>query len=292
MVIKKPQHQLKMEKSSQPGDLGGHFPNLELAKNYLSESSTNQAIKEDRIRGIHVAVKQKEFKDIFDFGIGNGVRFKELNLEYKNLVGIDISEHMIELCRENFFVENEEMVHNFYVGDQNSLDDIPSNSFDLILLIHVLGYIPENEHDKLFRNLARILVSGGKLLVSTGNQLFDLFALNSGTKDFFEYEFNVENSDLLLSSTTSERYINADRINPLTFRHFLNRFGLEEIRQAYSQFHHVPPQILIELGASVEDARIQSRSNQVDVNKFSEMEKWRAYFQCSVVVSLSIANKN
>lgn len=280
-----------MEDEGKPGDMGGYFPNLDSSKNYLSNSQTNLNIQEDRIRAIHSALNQKNFRNILDFGIGDGVRFKNLNLEYKNLSGIDISKHMIDLCRDNLYCENEDLVHNLYVGDQNSLDEISSNTFDLILLIHVLGYIPETEHEKLFRNLNRILVPGGKLLISTGNQLFDLFALNSGTKDFFESEFKVENSELLLSSAASKRFMNAGRINPLTFGYFLSRFGLEEISQAYSQYHHVPPQILIEKGASIEDARIRSRSNQIDANTFSDMERWRAYFQCSVVVSHSVANK-
>ena len=292
MHIKKPLHQLKMENEMQPGDLGGYFPNLESSENYLLGDQTNQDIQDDRIRGISAALKQKEFENVLDFGIGNGVRFEDLNLVYRFLVGIDISEHMFESCWNNLDNEKEDLIHDFYVGDQNSLDDIASNSFDLILLIHVLGYIPESEHDKLFRNLHRILRPKGRLLVSTGNKLFDLFALNSGTRDFFESEFGVENSELLLKASNAPRFINAERINPLSFGYFLNQFGFEEIRQTFSQFHHTLPQILIQLGTSIEDARIQSRSNHIDSNSFSDLEKWRNYFQSSVVVSLSVANKD
>ncbi len=98
------------------------------------------------------------------------------------MTGIDISEDMIELCKKNLNKKN--LTHDLKVGNQDSLDDISSDTFDLILLIHILGYIPESEHDKLFRNLNRILLPGGKLLVSSGNKLFDLFTLNSGTKIF------------------------------------------------------------------------------------------------------------
>lgn len=98
------------------------------------------------------------------------------------MTGIDISEDMIELCKKNLNKKN--LTHDLKVGNQDSLDDISSDTFDLILLIHILGYIPESEHDKLFRNLNRILLPGGKLLVSSGNKLFDLSTLNSGTKIF------------------------------------------------------------------------------------------------------------
>ena len=193
---------------------------------------------------------------------------------------------MIKLCNKN--LGNKKLNHDLFVGDQDYLDDIADDSFDLILLIHVLGYIPELEHDKLFRNLNRILVPKGKLLISTGNKLFDLFALNSGTKDFFESEFGVDNSEILIFRANQERFKNADRINPLQFGSFLKQFGFEEIRQTFSQFHHIPPQLLIESGASIEEARILARSNHIDSNTFDDMQKWRALFQCSVVVSLSV----
>jgi len=292
MKIIKPVHRVKMESEENPGDLGGYFPSLDSAKRYLNETQTNLAIQEDRILAIKTALNQRDFKNILDFGIGNGVRFKNLQLVYDKLTGIDISEYMIELCKKNLDVDKKNLTHDLNVGNQDSLDDIPSDTFDLVLLIHVLGYIPESEHDKLFRNLYRILLPGGKLLVSTGNKLFDLFALNSGTKDFFESEFGVENSELLLLAANSKKFISASRINPLSFSQYLIQFGFEEIKQAFSQYHHTPPQILIQSGMSIEDARIQARSNQIDANSFSDLDRWRTYFQCSAFVSLSVANKN
>ena len=283
---KKPHHLVQMEENNSPGDMGGYFPDLNSSERYLENSQTNLAIQEDRIRAIKHALKSAKYNNILDFGIGAGHRFKLLNLNYKNLTGIDISEHMIKLCNKN--LGNKQLNHDLFVGDQDSLDDIADDSFDLILLIHVLGYIPELEHDKLFRNLNRILVPKGKLLISTGNKLFDLFALNSGTKDFFESELGVDNSEILISRANSERFKNADRINPLQFGSFLKRFGFEEIRQTFSQFHHIPPQLLIESGTSIEEARILARSNHIDSNTFDDMQKWRALFQCSVVVSLSV----
>ena len=280
-----------METGETPGDQGGYFPNLDLAKRYLNNPQTNQAIQKDRIRGIKTALNQREFKTILDFGIGDGVRFTSLQLVYEKLTGIDISKHMVNLAKKNL-PNKKNSTHDIYVGDQNSLDDIPSNTFHLVMLNHVLGYIPESEHDKLFRNLYRIILPDGKLLISTGNKLFDLFALNSGTKDFFESEFGVENTEILLSTAKSKRFKNYSRINPLSFTHYLSSFGFEEIRQAFSQFHHIPPQILIQLGASIEEARIQSRSNQYDANSSSNIDKWKNYFQCSVVVSISVVSKD
>jgi ubiquinone/menaquinone biosynthesis C-methylase UbiE len=290
--IKKPEHQVQMDAEGIPGDKGGYFSNLKSTLNYLSNSQTSQAIQSDRVSAITNALNQDTFQNILDFGIGDGVRFRNLKLEYETLTGIDISKHMIRLCKKNLKMNGNNKVHNIYVGNQDTLENIPANTYDLVLLIHILGYIPESEYDQLFRNIYRILIDGGKLLISTGNKLFDLFALNSGTRDFFKSEFKVDNIDGLVLSANSNRFKNANRINPLSFNHFLRTFGFEEIKQTFSQFHHVPPQTLIQLGASIEEARIQSRSNHIDSNSFSDIEKWRQYFQCSVVVSLSVANKN
>ena len=289
MDIIEPEHLVDMKREEIPGDLGGYFPDRDSAKKYWSNPQTNLAIQADRILAIKTALNQVESKNILDFGIGDGVRFKNLQLIYDKLTGIDISEDMIELCKKNLNKKN--LTHDLKVGNQDSLDDIPSDTFDLVLLIHVLGYIPESEHDKLFRNLNRILLPGGKLLVSSGNKLFDLFALNSGTKNFFESEFGVSNSELLLTTSNSKRFKNAGRINPLSFSQYLIRYGFEEINQTFSQYHHIPPQILVQLGATIEDARLEARSNNVDANKFSDLDRWKAYFQCSVIVSLSVANK-
>ncbi len=282
---------VQMDTEGIPGDEGGYFPDLKSSRNYLSNYQTNQTIQSDRVSAIKNALNQDVYENIFDFGIGDGARFKDLKLGYSNLTGIDISKHMIDLCQENLNINYDNKSHNFYVGDQDTLDYIPSNTYDLVLLIHVLGYIPESEHGKLFRNIYRILRDGGKLIISTGNKLFDLFALNSGTRDFFKSEFKVDNIECLLSGANSKRFKNADRVNPLSFNHFLRTFGFEEIKQTFSQFHHIPPEILIQNGASIEDARIEARSNYTNANSFSDIEKWRNLFQCSVVVSLSVVSK-
>ena len=101
----------------------------------------------------------------------------------------------------------------------------------------------------------------------------------------------MSNSELLLLTSNSKRFINAGRINSLSFSQYLIQYGFEEINQTFSQYHHIPPQILVQLGATIEDARLEARSNNVDANKFSDLDRWKAYFQCSVIVSLSVANK-
>jgi predicted TPR repeat methyltransferase len=63
----------------------------------LNNSQTNLAIQQDRIWAIKNALNQRKYKTVLDFGIGVGVKFKDLQLIYEKTTGFCLSKHMIEL---------------------------------------------------------------------------------------------------------------------------------------------------------------------------------------------------
>ena len=240
------------------------------------------SIQADRVRAINNLLHELHYpiKNTLYFGIGDGIRLSELNLDSENIVGMDISPFMIEKASSLLTDRN----FTGLVGVQHSLKQFDSNEFDLILLIHVLGYIPLIDRETFFAELHRILKPNGMLIISVGNKLFDLFALNSGKRDFFVKEFNVENTEKLLLRSNEVGWINAHRENPLSLKIELARNGLIESAQSFSQWHVTPPELRIIDGLSIEEARSESRI-AIDYDKLEESSKWQCLFRCSTFAS-------
>jgi SAM-dependent methyltransferase len=269
------------------GDRGGYFPDLESAETYRKNYIASAEIQADRVRAINKLLGElsQPIENTLYFGIGDGTRLSELNLESEKIVGMDISPYMIEkassfLSKRNF---------KGLVGDQHSLKQFNDNEFDLILLIHVIGYIPERDRETFFSEIHRILKPNGVLITSTGNKLFDLFALNSGTCDFFAEEFNVIGTEKLLVRSNETGWINAHRENPLSFKTELARNGLIELKQSFSQWHTTPPELKILNGLPVELARTESRI-MMDYENIKESDKWQCLIRCSAFAA-SFLNK-
>ena len=260
---------------------------MESAETYRKNYVASESIQADRVRAINSLLHElhQPIENTLYFGIGDGTRLSKLDLDSKKIIGMDISPFMIEkasslLADRNFIG---------LVGDQHSLKQFNDNEFDLILLIHVLGYIPLHDRETFFGELHRILKPNGMLIVSVGNVLFDLFALNSGTRDFFVKEFKVENTEKLLLRSSENGWINAHRENPLSFKFELARHGLIESGQSFSQWHVIPPELRIIDGLSIEEARRESRKT-VDCDKLKESEKWQCLFRCSTFSSSFLNN--
>lgn len=217
-----------------------------------------------------------------DFGIGDGSEFLQLKIKPKKLIGIDISQHMINLAtlsiKKNFIG---------LVGSTEVLKKIQSNSIDLILCINTLGYLTKRNQNLFFKESQRILKKNAFLVVMTGNELFDMYSLNSGTADFFKINFNQKVSSLLTFGLT-KRFKNAFRKNPLNFASEIKLFGFNEIQQSFSQWHNMlPPIANIKYKNNLLIAREKSRNHNFDPNKLKSIDKWKAFFCCSMFASLA-----
>jgi SAM-dependent methyltransferase len=223
-------------------------------------------------------------RTILDYGIADGGQFLELGLNAEKVIGIDTSSHMIDLSREKFAG----LDFAGYVGSVEVIRQIDKDTVDLVLCINVLGYLTENEQELFFKETYRILRSGGFLVIMTGNELFDLFALNAGTADFFLRNFSQPFASRLLVESKSERFKNADRRNPLKFAVELEKFGFAEIAQTFSQWHKKIPAIAnIEAGGDLIAAYEASRDHDLNPNSLPDVEKWKRFFCCSTFASLS-----
>lgn len=281
------------------GDGAGYFPTLESAKVY-AEGVANNDYHKDRLRALTHLVKplvnanssgNPKFKfnpnsfTALDFGIGDGGQFYKMGLKPTKIIGIDISPEVLALAAENLST----LEFESHCGSAEVLKDVKSSSVDLALCINTLGYLSAEDQELFYEEMKRTVRPGGFLVMMAGNELFDLFALNSGTAEFFERYFDQPDVSKLLLEAGSERFRNADRLNPLKFTAVLQRYGFNEVGRTFSQWHRkLPPIANMEYGGDLLKARAASRDHNFDPNTLPAEDKWRALFQCSIFASLSV----
>lgn len=110
---------------------------------------------------------------ILDIGCGSGVPIDKFLLEKGfKLTGIDISEEMVKLAKENL------PKGNFFVKDMAQID-FPESSFSAVVSFYAIFHIPREEHLLLLKKLYTISNTGGYLLITMGSSDWE------GTEDDF-----------------------------------------------------------------------------------------------------------
>lgn len=99
-------------------------------------------------------------KRILEIGCGTGLNTQYLAQNAGQVVGLDISEEMLEVARQRISDKNA----RFMVGDITKAWDFKNRTFDLIVANLVLEHIEELSH--VFREAYRVLNPGGTLYVA------------------------------------------------------------------------------------------------------------------------------
>jgi SAM-dependent methyltransferase len=106
-------------------------------------------------------------KDVLDAGCGHGWYADWLAAEGARVVAVDRSERMVELTQHRLAGRGQTIC-----GDLCDLRQIlPDAAFDLVLSSLVLHYVPDLE--KAFREWARLLRPGGRIVLSTHHPTHD-----------------------------------------------------------------------------------------------------------------------
>ena len=115
-----------------------------------------------RHRFLHeLARRLRDGARVLDLGCGAGVPSTKQLAERFKVVGADISEAQLRLARAN--VPNATLIH----GDFAELHFV-DEAFDGITAFYSISHVPRNEHDALFRRIAKWLTPGGFFLASLG----------------------------------------------------------------------------------------------------------------------------
>jgi SAM-dependent methyltransferase len=284
-----PVHQDSETNWYEKGDSGGYFPTAESAHDYrrlVEEQNYHQIrhvmiehlLAEARRRRPDSALGRQDLHAL-DFGIGDGSEFTQLNLPVSRLTGIDTSAPMMDLATRSFVGID----FRGLVGGAEMLTQVEAD-LDLVTCINTLGYLSASEESDFWQHVGARLRTGGVVLIVTGNLLFDLFALNSGTATFFADEFGVGHAEPLLTRGQSERFRNARRKNPLRLDSELAPYGLRPVAENYCMWHEFPPELLlVNERSTLREARWNSRNFDVHALGLEPSVRWQAMFRCSVV---------
>jgi len=118
-----------------------------------------------------VVAKNAPYEQILDFGCGSGVLLPYLAEQSRNVLGLDIELSPYEMMKKYIsFPANIQVMD----GKQTSLQDLPPDSFDLIIALDVLEHVPDLS--ATFDQLMRLLKPGKNLIISvpTENVLYQI----------------------------------------------------------------------------------------------------------------------
>jgi ubiquinone/menaquinone biosynthesis C-methylase UbiE len=270
-------------------DSAGYFPNKKSVDIYsLNINKERVSYHNDRLRALNFLHKQINKKKFFvlDFGCGDGLQYLKLKLKTKFYYGIDLSPYMIDACETNLIKIKKKLL----IGGVEKLRSIKSNSIDLMICINTLGYLSDKDLNIFLANSKRIIKKNGHLSTLTGNELFNLFALNYGTKIFFKKHFNQKDKHLnfLLKKVNNNGWIQAKTFNPLEFFHKLKKFNLIEVKRSFAGWHKFSPEIgkMIYGKKNITKIRLKTRDLLFNSNKLDDSEKWKSLFCCSMFGAL------
>jgi len=232
----------------------------------------------DVIRSLIPAELFKQNQQIFDFGCGDAVIFPWFLERGGKIEGIDISPEMIEFGQQrltNWGLDSSLI----QVADVNYLKHIPSASLDGLLSFNVIAYLTDEEELTFYQEASRIVKSGGYLIVTHSNNLFDLFSLNNYTIDFFKENFISDRSHYSLLSSLIQgngapKATYNVRENPISYCHKLNKFNFKELQQEFINLHILPPPLL-------------QNKNYPSTLNVAEEHRWKLMFMCSTFGSCS-----
>ncbi len=106
---------------------------------------------------------------ILDSGCGNGRLFELLNALGREYIGLDASEELLKIAKQNY------PSGNFIAGDALKLT-FTDNSFDQIFSMSVLHHFPGQTRQKYLQECFRILKPGGSLILRVWNMWHNDFA--------------------------------------------------------------------------------------------------------------------
>lgn len=165
--------------------------------NYLLRPKTYSLLSE-KVKG----------KKVLDVGCKNGYGSFIMKRSAVKVVGVDISSDEIKKAREAFVAEELE----FLILDMDYKGNMPfqDDSFEVIVVFDVLEFIGENK--KFFRELKRILVNEGVLIIATPNRTLRLLPFQNPWDSDHIKEFDYFEAENLVS-----RYFHDYQISGLTF---------------------------------------------------------------------------
>jgi ubiquinone/menaquinone biosynthesis C-methylase UbiE len=149
---------------------------------------------------------------VLDIGFGSGVNFLNLNELYKEIHGLDLTAK-VGLVVENF--KKYGLQPKLLNGNILNMP-YPDNYFDSVLLVSILEHIKPDEQLTAFREIKRVLKSGGQLIYGVPvEQPFMVFSFRLLGVNIREHHFSTEEDVSNAAQNVMEKVRLVDMNNPL-----------------------------------------------------------------------------
>ncbi len=161
-----------------------------LADTYAADVRTNAYNAELEFPATSSLIPDVEGKRVLDAGCGTGAYTSWLVEQGADVLGIDGSEEMLSHAIEA--VGDRARFEQADLGAP--LDFLDTDSFDGIVCALALSYV--KEWDQVLSEFARILTSGGFLVLSTGHPVDQFPPENDEAENYFEIEMLTKSWDV------------------------------------------------------------------------------------------------
>lgn len=184
------------------------------ANNWVSEQPESFYHKYLEKPAMHSLLSDVKGKNVLCIGCGTGEEVNYLNGLEAEVMGIDISEGMLKVAKNNF--------PNLKFKQMDMMElDFPKKSFDLVYSSLAFHYTDNLK--KLFEGVFKILKNKGKLLFSTTHPFFDpavIFKLNGEKYHVIGHSRNLKTKKL----TTYGNYFKENKMKQDWGNNFIVNF--------------------------------------------------------------------
>lgn len=199
---------------------------------------------------------------LLDAGCGAGHVIMEAIENGWEAKGFDFSPAMVKLAHEYLQQHGQKshLVHQSSIAD---LSAYPDEHFDVITILGVSQYIPQEDDDKAWGEVRRVLKPGGCVIIDWVNALFDMLTFNRFTLNFISNEVlpkffpadrlpeleqriaalvtNPSKPDTTGLYATRRDHVTKRTENPLTVSERMKCYGFKVSDLLFYRLHAVPP---------------------------------------------------
>jgi SAM-dependent methyltransferase len=136
--------------------------------------------------------------DVLDMGCGTGRFTIPLAERARSVTGLDMSPMMLATARKK--LADRGLDASLHEGDMADLP-FPDASFDAVVSMLALMHIPRQDRQQVFREVARVLRPGGRLLVGVKNSVFE--RMFRGDRFAAVDITDIESEELIFTNTRS-----------------------------------------------------------------------------------------
>lgn len=129
---------------------------------WTTEHSTNNIYKGGKEEDLLVldSIKFKKNKILADIGGGNGYfsNYIKNNFNFRKVINVEVNKALCEVSLKNYT--------NIITINTNVIDLELKNKIDIIIFFNSFFYLPDNDYEKCFSNLKKLLKYDGIILIN------------------------------------------------------------------------------------------------------------------------------